>query len=115
MKKFGLLIAGGIAAMVLLSTIGPMIGLAVSLMILYFIMKQFLKTESIGVKIGLAILGIFVLIASIHNIPAIIGVAAAAVLYLVFKKWNENRYTAKKVNDDPFMNFEKQWNDLKHS
>ena len=28
MKKFGLLVAGGIAALILLSTIGPMVGLA---------------------------------------------------------------------------------------
>jgi lia operon protein LiaI len=112
MKKFGLLVAGGIAAMVLLSTIGPMIGLAVSLTILYFIMKQFLKTDSIGLKIGLAILGVVVLMASIHNIPAIIGAAAAAVLYLVYKKWNENKFTAKNNYDDPFMNFEKQWNEF---
>ncbi len=114
MKKFGLLVAGGIAAMVLLSTIGPMVGLAVSLTILYFIMKQFLKTDSIGVKIGLSVLGLFVLMASIHNVPAIIGVVAAAVLYMVFKKWNENKFTAKKDSDDPFVNFEKQWNELKH-
>jgi lia operon protein LiaI len=114
MKKFGLLLAGGIAAMVLLSTIGPLVGLAVSLVILYFIFKQFLKAETKKAKVGLAILGVFVLLASIHNVPALIGVVAAAVLYLVYKKWNENKYTVKKTEDDPFVNFEKQWNEIKH-
>lgn len=115
MKKFGLLVAGGIAAMILLSTIGPMVGLAVSLVILYFIFRQFLKTESVAAKIGLGVLGVIVLMASIHNAPALIGVAAAAILYLVYKKWNQTKHTVKKESDDPFVNFEKQWNDLKHN
>lgn len=113
MKKFGLLLAGGIAAIVLLSTIGRIVGLVFSLVILYFIIKQFLKSDSKKVKAGLAVLGFIVLMASIHNLPAIIGVAAAAVLYLVYKKWNEQKITRKKDNDDPFVNFEKQWNEIK--
>lgn len=113
MKKFGLLIAGGIAAMVLLSTIGPMFGLAVSLVILYFIFKQFLKAKTKKSKIGLGIVGVIVVIAAFHNIPALIGLIAAYVLYLVYKKWNENKYTIKKEETDPFANFEKQWSELK--
>jgi lia operon protein LiaI len=114
MKKFGLLLAGGIAAIILLSTIGPMVGLLVSLVLLYFIFKQFLKTKSTGKKIGLGIIGFIVLIASIHNAPAIIGVVAAYVLYLVYKKWNEKKDTTVKEESDPFVNFEKQWNELKN-
>lgn len=112
MKKFGLLLAGGIAAIVLLSTIGPMIGLVVGLAVLYYIFKQFLKTESTGMKIGLGIIGFFVLMASIHNAPAIIGVVAAYVLYLVYKNWNSSKRSTFKEESDPFVNFEKQWNEL---
>lgn len=114
MKKVGLLVAGGIAAVILLSTIGPMVGLLVSVALLYFIFKQFLKTESTGGKIALGIIGFIVLMASIHNAPAIIGVAAAYVLYLVYKKWNENKAGKMKQESDPFVNFEKQWNELNH-
>jgi lia operon protein LiaI len=114
MKKFGLLLAGGIAAVILLSTIGPMVGLLVSLVLLYFIFKKFIKAESTGGKIGLGIIGVIVIIASLHNAPAIIGVAAAYVLYLVYKKWNQKKCTAVKEESDPFVNFEKQWNDLKN-
>lgn len=114
MKKFGLLVAGGIAAIILLSTIGPMVGLAVSLVLLYFIVKQFIKAESTGAKIGLAIVGVIVLAASLHNIPAVIGLAAAYVLFLVYKKWNEQKHTKFKEDSDPFTNFEKQWDELKH-
>jgi lia operon protein LiaI len=112
MKKFGLLLAGGIAAIILLSSIGPMIGLLVGLAALYFIFKQFLKAESTGGKIVLGIIGFFVLIASIHNAPAIIGVLAAYVLYLVYKNWNSSKKTIVKEDYDPFVNFEKQWNEL---
>ncbi|MFP5112279.1 flagellar basal body rod protein [Bacillaceae bacterium C204] len=114
MKKFGLLLAGGIAAVILFSTIGPMLGLFISLVLLYFIFKQFLRAKSTGGKIGLGVIGFIVLIASIHNAPAIIGVAAAYVLYLVYKKWNQKKYTVVKEESDPFVNFEKQWNELKN-
>ena len=111
MKKFGLLIAGGIAAIVLLANIGPLIALAVSTIILYFAFRQFLKTESKLMKFGWAIIGIIVLIAAASNVPAILGIAAAYVLYLVYKKWNEQK-SVMTASDDPFANFEKQWSDL---
>jgi lia operon protein LiaI len=50
--------------------------------------------------------------ASIHNAPAIIGVVAAYVLYLVYKNWNSSKKTVVKEESDPFVNFEKQWNEL---
>lgn len=114
MKKFGLLLAGGVAAMVLLSTIGPIAGMVISLAILYFVIKQFLKATSTGAKVGLAILGLIVLASAASNAPAIFGVAAAYVLYLVYKKWNETKYAepVKETSGDPFANFERQWSDL---
>ncbi|OLS41844.1 flagellar basal body rod protein [Bacillus sp. MRMR6] len=112
MKKIGLLLAGGIAAVILLSSIIPMVGLAISLLILYYIYKQFLKTNTTGGKIALVILGFFVLMASISNAPAIIGVVAAYVLYLVYKNWNSKKQGIAKKESDPFVNFEKQWMEL---
>jgi len=114
MKKFALIVAGGMAAIILLSSIGPLIGLLVSLAILYFIFKRFLKTESTGAKIALAIIGVFILMAAIQNAPAIIGVVAACVLYLVYKKWSQLKFNKIKEENDPFANFEKQWDELKH-
>ena len=96
MKKFGLVLAGGIAAIVLLSTLGPMVGLLISLAILYFIYKQFLKAEATGGKIALGIIGVIFLMASISNAPAIIGVVAAYILYLVYKNWNSNKHSVIK-------------------
>lgn len=111
MKKIGLLIVGGIAAIVLLSHLGPMVGLVVSLAILYFLFKQFLKTDSLVVKIVIGILGFMLLTATASNVPAIIGIVAAYILYVVYKKWNENKSIVKEEND-PFQNFEKQWSEL---
>lgn len=113
MKKFGLLLIGGISALVLLSNLGPLVGLVVSLAILYFVFKQFLKTDSTGLKIGLGILGFILLMASASNVPAIVGIVAAYILYVVYKKWNEEK-TVVKEDNDPFQNFEKQWSDLKN-
>ena len=111
MKKFGLLLAGGLAALILLHSIGPMVGLLVSLVLLYFIFKQFLKTDSIAWKVGLIIIGLIVLTSTLHHIPALIGVGAAYVLYLVYKEWNKSKFK-KAPKNDPFVNFEKQWNEM---
>lgn len=108
MKKFWLLLVGGIAALVLLSNLGPLLGLAITLAIVYFILKQFLKTESTGMKIALGILGVFLLLSAASNAPAIIAIVAGYILYVVYKNWNGT----KQVNDDPFQNFEKQWSEI---
>ena len=115
MKKFGLVLAGGIAAIILLSTLGPMVGLLISLAILYFIYKQFLKAESTGWKIVLGIFWVIFLMASISNAPAIIGFVAAYILFLVYKNWNSSKNTVIKEEADPFVNFEKQWNEIKNN
>jgi lia operon protein LiaI len=111
MKKFGLLLIGGIAALVLLANLGPLVGLVVSMAILYFVFKQFLKTDSKGMKIGLGILGIILLMASISNAPAIVGIVAAYILYVVYKKFKETKVN-EIVSNDAFQNFEKQWSEL---
>jgi lia operon protein LiaI len=112
MKNFGLFLIGGLAAVILLKTIGPMIGLAISLVLLYFIFKQFLKTASTAGKIGLGVIGFIVLMSVIQHVPALIGVAAAYVLYLVYQSWNGRKERAIKESYDPFTNFEKQWNEI---
>jgi lia operon protein LiaI len=115
MKKFGLIVAGGIAAIVLIANLGSMVGLVISLAILYFIFKQFIKTDSTWAKIGWGILGLIALMITASNAPAILGVVAAYVLYLVYKKWNQNKsVVVESESDDPFTNFEKQWSQLKN-
>ncbi|MCB5236798.1 flagellar basal body rod protein [Niallia alba] len=113
MKKFGLFLIGAAASIILLSQIGPMLGLVISAAILYYAFKQYTKATSTSGKIGWGTAGVIMLIITASNLPAIIGLAAAYVLYLVYKKWN-NKQTiiTKKSSDDPFQNFEKQWSEL---
>lgn len=113
MKKFVLLVIGGIAALVLIANIGPVIGLLVTLAILYFVFKQFLKCEKTFGKIGWGVIGVIALVTTASNIPAIIGFVAAYVLYIVYKKWNATNDTIiDKTENDPFVNFEKEWSNL---
>lgn len=112
MKKFGLLIVGGIAATILLSQLGPIIGLAISAAILYLVFKQFVRSTATWEKVVWGIAGLIMLTITASNLPAIIGVAAAYVLYLVYKKWNGSTTSTKTKENDPFTNFENQWNEL---
>lgn len=114
MRKFGMLVAGFIAAMVLTSNLGPVVGLGVSLLLLYFVLKQFLKTDATVVKIGWGIAGFFILMGAASNVPAILGIAAAYVLYLVYTNWDKKAEVVQEEND-PFVNFEKQWAQLKNN
>lgn len=114
MKKFGLFLIGAAASIILLSQIGPLLGLIISAAILYFAFKQFVKATNTSGKIGWGAAGIIMLVITASNLPAIIGLAAAYILYLVYKKWNNNKQSiiTKKSSDDPFQNFEKQWSEL---
>jgi lia operon protein LiaI len=111
MKKFGLLAAGGIAAIVLLANLGSLIGLAICAALLYLVFKQFLKAQSIWTKGIWGIIGLCILTGAASNIPAIFGLVAAYILYLVITKWNTAK-TCKFKESDPFANFEKQWSEL---
>jgi lia operon protein LiaI len=112
LKKIGLFIAGGIAAVVFLSNLGSVVGLAISLAILYFAFKKFLKAEKLSAKICWGLVGLVVLTAAASNAPAILAVAAAYVLYLIYKNWNKEKTIVVEKSDDPFTNFEKQWSQL---
>lgn len=114
MKKFGLLLAGGVAAIVAIANFGPMIGLAISAAILYYAVKGFLLTDSTCKKILWVLIGLAALGATLSNMPALFGVVAIGILYLVYKKWNEQP-SHTQTPEDPFTNFEKQWDALRQS
>lgn len=113
MKKFGYLLLGGVAVVVLLSNLAPMIALGISLLIMYYAYKGFIKTNSTFNKVILAIIGVIALFASASNLPAILGFIAVYILYVVYKKWNKPSKAKITEDADPFTNFEKEWNELK--
>ncbi|MED2972300.1 flagellar basal body rod protein [Fictibacillus sp. B-59209] len=114
MKKFGLFVLGGIAAITLLANLGPMIGLAIGLVILYFAVKGFMKAETTSKKVLWGAVGVIAACAAISNVPAFLGVLALYVLYLVYKSLNGKK-SERVSEDDPFVNFENQWAELKRN
>jgi lia operon protein LiaI len=111
MKKVGLFLIGAVAAIVLLANAGPMVGLALGLVILYVAFKGFVKAEAPFKKWLWGFIGVVVLLTTVSNLPALAGIIAAVVLYLVYKKWNSSS-SIKTEKEDPFKHFERQWADL---
>lgn len=101
-----------VLVVIALSSIGPMIGLAVSVAVLYFSFKQYHKSPSSWGKVFWGVIGIIAIFTSLGNLPAIIGVVALYVLFVVYKKWKQQKVENIVVENDPFTNFEKQWNEL---
>ena len=96
MKKLGLIIIGGIAAFVLLVNFVPMLALAITIGIGYLVLREFLKAKTIGAKLIWGLIGFVVISVSISNLPSIIGLVAAFVLYIVYKKWNERKVVVEE-------------------
>ncbi|MDN4861462.1 flagellar basal body rod protein [Priestia megaterium] len=111
MKKVGLFLIGAVAAIVLLANAGPMVGLALGLVILYVAFKGFVKAEAPFKKWLWGFIGVVVLLTTVSNLPALAGIIAAGVLYIVYKKWNSSS-PIKTEKEDPFKHFERQWADL---
>lgn len=110
MKKFGLLVIGGVAVLILLANLGPFIGLIITASIGYLVVREFIKATTTGAKFGWGFLAFIIACMIIANIPSLLAVAAVFVLYVVFKKWNESNVIEKQ--DDPFESFEKEWANL---
>lgn len=115
MKKFLLFFAGLVALAVLLANFGPMVLLAVSIWLIYIVFKQFMKSDSTLGKIGWVIAGLIIFTIGVANIYAVLGFAAAYALYLIVKNWKEDSTDSIEQvveEDDPFVNFERQWAEL---
>ncbi|MCJ1908067.1 ABC transporter permease [Planococcus ruber] len=111
MNKFWMITLGAIAGIIVLSNLGAIAGLAISGLILYMGVHYYLKSTTTAAKIWWGFVGAVGVLSAISNIPALIGVAAAFGLWMIYRKWNEQPVTVAKT-DDPFTNFEKQWNKL---
>ena len=110
MNKFWLIVIGAVAAIVALSNLGSLIGLAISVAILYYTAKWFFKTDSLLMKIVWGTIAVIAGLTAIANVPAILGVIALYVVYVVYKKWDHAPDVTR--SKDPFVNFEKQWEEL---
>src|SRR5690625_5257472 len=111
MKKCLLFIGALIAVLILIANIGPLALLALSVWLLYIIFKQFVKSDSTTAKILWFIIGLVVLSLGLSNIYAVLGIAAAYVLYIIIKNWNneDNEIQINPMKDDTFSSFDQQW------
>lgn len=113
MKKFLLFIAALIVGLIIVANLGPLVLLGVSVWLLYLIFKQFMKSDSTTAKIIWIVIGLAVLSIGLSNIYAILGIAAAYVLYVIIKNWNKEKTDAyTTIKEDPFVNFEEQWGEF---
>lgn len=113
MKKFLTFILMIVLVITALANLGPMVGLVITLAILYFAFKQFLKSTSILGKLFWGIVGLFALAAGLGNFSAIIGILAIGLLYVVYKDWKKQKAEEELSSNDPFTNFERQWEQMK--
>lgn len=111
MNKFWMITLGIIAGIIVLSNLGAIAALAISALILYAGVHYYLRSTSTFAKVWWAFVGAVGAISAISNVPALIGVAAAAGLWMIYRKWND-RPAAFTETKDPFVNFENQWNKL---
>jgi lia operon protein LiaI len=114
MKKFGLLLLGIVAGIVAVSNLESLLGLAISALIAYAGFHYYRKSDSTFVKIFWGIVLVIGLLTAISNVPAFIGILALAGVYYALRKWKgtENSNVIQAESDDPFVNFERQWNEL---
>ncbi|MET4559008.1 lmo0954 family membrane protein [Lysinibacillus parviboronicapiens] len=115
MKKFLLLTGGIIAACVALALIGPLAGLLFSGLLVALGMHFYIGSKSTFAKIIWATVGLIGVLSAVSNIPAMIGLAAIATIYVIYKKWNGENVkipTIEAREEDPFTNFEKEWSNL---
>jgi len=114
MKKLGLAALGITAAIVALANLGSLLALAFSALIAYAGFHYFRKSTSTISKLfwgGVLVIG---LLTAIANVPAFIGIIALVGVLYVWRKWHgsENSNVITNASDDPFVNFERQWNEI---
>lgn len=115
MKNILGLIVAAILVITFLANVGPMIALAFTLLLCYVSLKQYKKADTTGWKIFWIILGGIFIIASVSNVPALVGILALYILYVLYQSWKDGKEvpSSEEIND-PFVNFEKEWMELKN-
>lgn len=113
MKKFGLFLLGIVAGLTLVFNLGSIIVLAITGALALVSFHYWGKSHSMFAKVFWMTMLVISLISSISNIGAFIGIIALLGVYYVWRKWNDhNTHSNITSTDDPFTNFERQWNEL---
>lgn len=97
MKKFLMFLLVVTAAILVLGNLGPMILLVASLALAYYAGKKFFLTDVLAEKILWGFLVLIGLSITLSNVPALMGVAAAVILYYAYKAWKEEKEEKKSL------------------
>lgn len=97
MRLIMLIIFTFITGIIVLATLGPLIGFALTLAVLYYGIRGFILADSALEKVGFGIVALIGLSLSLSNSPAIIGLGALILLYYTIKAWKK-----PKVETDPY-------------
>lgn len=89
MPKFLFILLMVIAGLVVLSSIGPLLSLAIGLVIVYFSLKEFLKTNAVFSKVIWLIFGLIGIKICFSSFPAAFGIIAIIFLYFAYKAWKD--------------------------
>ncbi|WP_017471104.1 hypothetical protein [Amphibacillus jilinensis] len=89
MRTLLFIVIAGIAGLIVLSTVAPLIGLFLTLALGYYGVRRFLLTDSALGKLGWAVLVLIALSMSISNTPALVGIVAALLLYYAYRGYRK--------------------------
>lgn len=115
MKKLLLLLLAILLVGIVLATLGPLMGLAFALLFIFLGMHYYVKSNSIVSKVLWIFVGMLGIMMAASNIPALVGLAAIILLYVIYKKWKDEDVSfSTKEEDDPFTNFENEWSKIQN-
>ncbi|WP_438314486.1 ABC transporter permease [Sporosarcina sp. FA9] len=113
MKKFGLVLLGIVAGIVVLANLGSLLALVISVAIAYAGFHYFRKSNSTFPKLFWGVVLLIGIITAISNVPAFIGIIALFGVLYVWRKWKGvEKSSIVQQSKDPFVNFERQWNEI---
>ena len=114
-KKIGLATVITVAAIVVLSNLGPLLLLVAGVALAYIVWRQFQESTSTAARVFWVIVGITAILLALTNIYAVIALLGLYAIYWSVKKWNgdEVDIDRRSKTKDPFTGFEEEWKKLK--
>lgn len=120
MKKLVLCSIGVVAAIIVLANLHSIIGFAIAAFIGYVGLYLYRKSKDRFGRFFWGAVIVLSIFAVLSNISAVIGIAAIIVILYIWKEWpNDEKKKSKvithKQSEDPFVNFERQWHEIKQN
>ena len=113
LKKLALGLLGVIGGIVAVVNVGSIVALALSVGAALVGLHYFRRSISNVSRVFWGIVLVAGILTGISNIPAFIGLLAAAAAYYVWRNWDRRKREMDPIIEaDPFMKFEKQWNEF---